>query len=341
MKTFNENDIFRNQVTFCPKYKWVSNGFDSQDYYFFDAHERYLNLDSKYVDLYELATNSLTSTYQYIVNKKQYKTYAGVDLSEVAYGQEITGSLLFTSSISREYILESGSRRHINALKNTINYYSRLSTTFNFSNFSTQSLVVYYIPSIFYGNSIQRKTLEIQYTQITGSRNLVTLKCADLYGNGELINITSSFYGTSSTYVGNILYNEGIVILNDSNFFSQSANSVSLEYNGTVKQNQLIIFASADKNEFNNSNNPTYKDTLYKSPLSSSNKYIEDPKQLIYNINSSSYSNYDEEYKKITYISSIGIFDKDKNLIGIAKLSKPIKKTQNDSFTFKLRYDML
>ena len=54
---------------------------------------------------------------------------------------------------------------------------------------------------------------------------------------------------------------------------------------------------------------------------------------------SSSYI-YDQEYQKQVFISKIGIYDKDKNLIPIAKLAKPVRKTEDLEYTFKLKYDL-
>ena len=44
-------------------------------------------------------------------------------------------------------------------------------------------------------------------------------------------------------------------------------------------------------------------------------------------------------FKKETYISKIAIYDEDKNLIGIAKVATPVRKRENDQFTFKLILD--
>ena len=44
-----------------------------------------------------------------------------------------------------------------------------------------------------------------------------------------------------------------------------------------------------------------------------------------------------KSFKKTTYISSIGIYDENKNLIGIAKVATPVKKTEDREFTFKLK----
>jgi hypothetical protein len=54
---------------------------------------------------------------------------------------------------------------------------------------------------------------------------------------------------------------------------------------------------------------------------------------------SSSYPDPTGTFKKQTWISRIGIYDKDKNLIGIAKVANPVKKTEEHDFTFKLKLD--
>jgi len=60
----------------------------------------------------------------------------------------------------------------------------------------------------------------------------------------------------------------------------------------------------------------------------------------IKNIVSSSYTDPTGSFEKITYISQVGIYDEDKNLIGIATVANPVKKTQSREFTFKLKLDI-
>ena len=45
-------------------------------------------------------------------------------------------------------------------------------------------------------------------------------------------------------------------------------------------------------------------------------------------------------FEKTTYISKVGVFDKNKNLIGVAKVATPVKKTVNRDFTFKMKLDI-
>ena len=100
--------------------------------------------------------------------------------------------------------------------------------------------------------------------------------------------------------------------------------------------------AHADKGEFNHSNNPTYvkKSEYTKLPITGSDFYIEDTTKQIKNIIKTHYSDVDPALEKITYISQIGIYDDNKNLIAIAKLANPVRKRELDVYTFKLKMDL-
>mgnify|MGYP003338390764 CR=1 FL=1 len=45
-------------------------------------------------------------------------------------------------------------------------------------------------------------------------------------------------------------------------------------------------------------------------------------------------------FEKETYISRIGLYDKDRKIIGYATLANPVKKTENREFIFKLKIDI-
>ena len=61
---------------------------------------------------------------------------------------------------------------------------------------------------------------------------------------------------------------------------------------------------------------------------------------MIKNTVQSEYCNYEDEFQKQVFISKIGVFDKDKNLIGIAKVANPVLKRESDNYTFKISLDM-
>ena len=60
----------------------------------------------------------------------------------------------------------------------------------------------------------------------------------------------------------------------------------------------------------------------------------------IKNVVSSSFANHTASFSKETYISKIGIYDENRNLIAIAKLATPVKKTDARGLTFKLKLDL-
>jgi hypothetical protein len=68
--------------------------------------------------------------------------------------------------------------------------------------------------------------------------------------------------------------------------------------------------------------------------------YLQDRKRVIKNIVSSSYNDPTASFEKTTYISKIGIYDENENLIAVAKPATPVKKTAERDFTFKLKLDI-
>ena len=104
------------------------------------------------------------------------------------------------------------------------------------------------------------------------------------------------------------------------------------------------MLAHAPKGELNYSSNPTYIEyggaqNIFK-PESGRYKYKESEGIQIKNTVSSSYPDPTGSFEKQTFISRIVIYDKDKNLIGVAKVANPVKKTEDREFTFKLKLDI-
>ena len=99
------------------------------------------------------------------------------------------------------------------------------------------------------------------------------------------------------------------------------------------------MLAHADKAKLNFSNNPTFITGSVTGSVSPKS-YYEHGSAGIANIVSSSYKNYSASFEPITYITKVGIYDENKNLIAIASLANPVKKTQSSNYTFKLKLDI-
>ena len=103
----------------------------------------------------------------------------------------------------------------------------------------------------------------------------------------------------------------------------------------------MTMFANARKGEVNYSNNPTfleYGQTLLE--VTSSKVYQENTDRKIKNIASSSYSDYSASFKRQVYVGRVAIYDESKNLIGVATLSNPVLKEEDQDLTFKIRLDI-
>ena len=103
------------------------------------------------------------------------------------------------------------------------------------------------------------------------------------------------------------------------------------------------MFAEATAGSLNNSQNLTWISSSNSNwrgrTNSDSSSYVEPKDIVIKNTLQSQYCRYDDEFEKQVFISSIGIFDEQKNLIGVAKLANPVRKKETDAYTFKLKLD--
>ena len=272
----------------------------------------------------------------------------------------------------------TGSNNHLNSLYNTLNYYQTRSKHYEFSGSlgdkGTQDVNLISIPSIIFGSKIEKGTLDLKFFV---SGNLIG-QLQDERRNGELIQTGPEGSTGSGSVAGVVLYKEGFVLLTGSwdlatgpyagfagekytgspvlkpkwIYFGAGANdglaisnvvssSFGFKFKGTTEAQTVTMLAHAQKGEFNHSNNPTYKTYGQgQQPMTASNAYVEPNDLTIKNIVSSSYSDPYADFKKTTYISSVAIYDENKNLIGIAKLATPVKKTEDLEYTIKMKLDI-
>ncbi len=359
LKKFEKNDIFKNTIKTTPNFEYkiygkniyLNNSYEPQ------ARLNYLNIPDT------------SSYYAYKIKSGDefFRTTTNLQRNVVEFGDAVTLNYSQTASIAVEYLPYSSfitsNRKRIYALRNALEYNQILSPHFSYSssygNKENQELTIVSIPSVLFGSKIEKGSVELSFNY---SGSLIA-KLEDNKLNGELIETTGSAAGNVA---GVVLYNYGVIVLTgswDLNIPSVSATwknwsagvsgngssllvnsgSYDLSYNGVNYIQNLMILAHADKGELNHSNNPTYidySDRISLSPLTSSDRYFESDVVKIKNITKYPYENYSGSLEKQTYISKIGIYDDQKNLIAIAKLAKPVRKTENRSFTFKLKLDI-
>ena len=89
----------------------------------------------------------------------------------------------------------------------------------------------------------------------------------------------------------------------------------NLYFANTTELNSTIHFCRANANEFNYSANPTY--------LSSSQIRVKE----------------DASDEPVSYITTVGLYSADNELLATAKVSEPLKKTPSNEFTLRVRLD--
>ena len=89
----------------------------------------------------------------------------------------------------------------------------------------------------------------------------------------------------------------------------------NLSFNNTTELNSTIYFCRANNNDFNYSSNPSY--------LSASKIRVKD--------NASA--------PPLSYVTTVGLYSPDNELLAVAKVSEPLKKDPTDEFTLRVRLD--
>jgi len=295
--------------------------------------------------------------------------------SDFNYGDVLSSSLPLTASIQSQYFPFENPRLHVDALKNVSNFYTSLNNNYYFSSSlgdkSTQIVRLISFPSIFYGSSIKKGSVSLKF-YMTGT---LLGELQDKNRNGALIQVGPDASTGSGSVGGVVYYNEGFILLTGSwdinsstdNYEGSSnprwvdfaclddglgtapqSSSYGIEMKGTQHVPVKTLLAHADKGHLNHSNNSTFiaygqSGSTATNPFgadSGSLGYYEKSDLKIKNVVKYAYNNDTGSFKKETYISKIGIYDDERNLIGIAKLATPVRKRENDQFTFKLKLDI-
>ena len=103
-------------------------------------------------------------------------------------------------------------------------------------------------------------------------------------------------------------------------FISQSANGFrarlqNISFSNTTELNSTVYFCRANANDFNYSSNPTYV-------TASKIRVKEQPTD-----------------QPTSYITTVGLYGANNEMLAVAKLSEPLKKTSANEFTLRVRLD--
>jgi hypothetical protein len=93
------------------------------------------------------------------------------------------------------------------------------------------------------------------------------------------------------------------------------AHWIDNDFNNTTELNSTIYFCRASHNEFNYSTNPTY---LSQSQIRVKQETTDNP---------------------VSYVTTVGLYSADNELLAVAKLSEPLKKDPTNEITLRVRLD--
>lgn len=99
-----------------------------------------------------------------------------------------------------------------------------------------------------------------------------------------------------------------------------SGSLTAMTFQNITNINSTLVFCRATADEFNYSSNPTYVDRT-----TNKIKVIE-PGQ-------------EDTQLPFSYVTTVGLYDENDNLIAVAKLSRPVEKNQEKDLTFRVRLD--
>ena len=211
------------------------------------------------------------------------------------------------------------------------------------------------IPQEYYGEGVKVGSMVVEYGSITATDD----------GNSNLID-------SASNVKGNVFYDRGLIVLTDGITDDSTINNFDISYRSTITIYENEIFLSVLENEFNVSQNPTAvyevggtkktisitkpKTRLIDSQMVSQSFYQPGARYIknsnypyISNIDGVSVGSFDDYIFSgsidqtgsylAPFITTIGLYDDELNMVAVAKLPKPIKSLPDYPVNFIVRLD--
>jgi hypothetical protein len=173
------------------------------------------------------------------------------------------------------------------------------------------------ISNLFYGDKIKPNSLTIVDTDLSGSDGIVRITLKD-DGCGNLYRADSSGSLGHATWnsVGNVFYNEGIVLIKHPSLYFFGKNEFRMTFQGERNVHVLSLNLFLAPYQFTSSSNPSF---------------IE--------LSSSISTNINEEDRKFVYVTNINIHDDNLNVIAKTSFAQPYRLKYSDKALVKVKLD--
>jgi hypothetical protein len=178
---------------------------------------------------------------------------------------------------------------------------------------SSNQVTFFDISNMFYGFRMQPGSLKLSDNSLSGSSGVVKVTLRD-DGRGTVYRADCLTSASTWNSVGNVYYDEGIVVLKSPHVFFFGQNQYDLSFRGEQHVHVMKIDAFALNNQLNSSSNPSFVSVP-------PNGYPNDPED------------------DFVYITGLNFHDKDLNVVMKTTLAQPIMKRPGDRLLFKIKYD--
>ncbi len=223
----------------------------------------------------------------------------------------------FTSSVEFLTAVNLGTNKEtFSAINNLYRYYSTINAAYSSSYNGTfvNTIRIFSIPEVYYDRQIVSGTFSASFIDTDGGTKVI-------FDNGRGGLYSGSLTGT---LVGHIFYPEGIVSLTKPDLvnFGADNNAANFKWRVVFKGDHTIPVqvyrCRAPAGQLNASTNPSF----YTVSATGSNK---NEKEIL--------------ATGSVYITQVGLYNEDYELVGVANLAQPIKKDEDQDILFRLKMD--
>jgi len=186
-----------------------------------------------------------------------------------------------------------------------------------------QGIAVFDMSKIMSGTQLVSGTIDACTKYAGGLHNIPKGKVSLGIGNTKGLT-TQAMPGTNSAakFIPDLLVSASIDDIVDhlASVRFMSGNLTAMTFQAITNINSTLVFCRATADEFNYSSNPTYVDRV-----TNKIKVIE--------------TGQEDTQMPFSYITTVGLYDENDNLIAVAKTSRPIEKNSEKDITIRVRLD--
>jgi hypothetical protein len=181
---------------------------------------------------------------------------------------------------------------------------------------SSNQITLFNISNLYYGSKILPGSFQITDNEISGSGGKIKITLKD-DGFGNLYRADSKTKHCTWNSVGNVFYNEGVVLIKSPHLYFFGKEQYEMSFRGEQYLHTSKYEILAPSGLLNSSSNPTFA-------------------QVETNVSASADP---LDTDKFVYISNLNFHDENLNVVAKAVLAQPVIKRENEKLLFKIAFD--